>query len=190
MEREKLLAELRSLREGASCVAEATGITEQVEALDAALALLEQPAPQPGKLYWCTDPSYPCPTCGHVAAVPQDGTLRKRIAEVRDGVRHLSGVSKPREMVRVLKRIAERLDAALLASVPEPREPEPLLRELVRRFEVTLGPWAGAPYMEGRASGPPRCVFCGEDAVHDDDCPALLLRAIGAAPTESEVQHG
>lgn len=36
-------------------------------------------SPAPGRLYWPTDPSYPCPTCGHVTAAPVAGE-RERLA--------------------------------------------------------------------------------------------------------------
>jgi hypothetical protein len=118
----------------------------------AALALLE-PAPQPYKCRLCEDtrwvceqhpdrpwsgmnltpsacpdgcagPGVACPLC-HPAAVPQDGTLRERIADWRDqlsvrwGRRHTLSAD---EMVNLRETLEDVL--ALLAAAPEPREPD------------------------------------------------------------------
>lgn len=56
---------------------------------------------------------------------------------------------------------------------------EALRAELERRLVATLGPWVGGPYMQvaiGRSGDRTYCVFCDQESLHDDDCPALLLR--------------
>lgn len=49
--------------------------------------------------------------------------------------------------------------------------------ELKRRIDATMGPFDGAPYMRSQGrDGKLACVFCSKAAIHDADCPALMLR--------------